>query len=159
MKKLFALCCLAAAASGAWSCSDDYDDTALWQEIEQIKTDIASLNQQVTTLQTAMQDGALITQVTETTEGYKIDFSNNTSIVVKHGTNGTNGTDGAKIGVKEENGVLYWTLDGEFITAPDSQDKIPVTVPQARRVRLALTGIRPYWPSTTRDIGPSTANE
>ncbi|CVI66104.1 hypothetical protein BN3659_00409 [Alistipes sp. CHKCI003] len=127
MKKLFALCCLAAAASGAWSCSDDYDDTALWQEIEQIKTDIASLNQQVTTLQTAMQDGALITQVTETTEGYKIDFSNNTSIVVKHGTNGTNGTDGAKIGVKEENGVLYWTLDGEFITAPDSQDKIPVT--------------------------------
>ena len=146
MKKLFALCCLAAAAFGAWSCSDDYDDTALWQEIEQIKTDIASLNQQVTTLQTAMQDGALITQVTETTEGYKIDFSNNTSIVVKHGTNGT---DGAKIGVKEENGVLYWTLDGEFITAPDSQ---------ARRVRPDLTDIRPCWLSTTRDIGPSTAN-
>ena len=63
MKKLFALCCLAAAAFGAWSCSDDYDDTALWQEIEQIKTDIASLNQQVTTLHPALQDGALITQV------------------------------------------------------------------------------------------------
>lgn len=127
MKKLFALCCLAAAAFGAWSCSDDYDDSALWKEIEQIKTNIAALNQQVTTLQTAMQDGALITKVTATDEGYKIDFNNNTSIVVKHGNNGNNGNDGAKIGVKEENGVLYWTLDGAFITAPDSEDKIPVT--------------------------------
>ncbi len=130
MRKLFALCCLAAAGFGAWSCSDDYDDSALWKEIDQIKTDLAALNQQVATLQTAIQDGALITKVTPTDDGYKIDFSNNTSIVVKHGDKGANGSagkDGAQIGVKEENGVLYWTLDGAFITAPDSEEKIPVT--------------------------------
>lgn len=126
MRRLFTLFSLATLVCGAWSCSDDYDDSALWNEIEQIKTDLAALNQQVKTLQNAIDDGALITKVTPTDEGYKIDFSNNTSIVVKHGNNGMNGKDAAQIGVKEEDGVLYWTLDGRFITVSDSDEKIPV---------------------------------
>lgn len=124
MKKLLPLICLVAAGISAWSCSDDYDDTALWKEIEQIKTDLASLNKQVAALQKAIDDGALVTKVTPTDEGYRIEFSNDTSIDIKHGSNGA---DAAQIGVQEENGVLYWTLDGVFITVPDSGEKVPVT--------------------------------
>lgn len=141
MKRLFTLFCLAAASFGAWSCSDDYDDSAVWKEIDQIKTDLAALNRQVATLQTALDDGALITKVTPTDEGYKIEFSNNTSIAVK---NGTNGDAAAKIGVKEEDGVLYWTLDGQYITVPDSDDKIPVTGENGRTPVLVIDS-EGYW--------------
>lgn len=145
--------CLAAASFGAWSCSEDYDDSAVWKEIDQIKTDLAALNRQVATLQTALDDGALITKVTPTDEGYKIEFSNNTSIAIK---NGSNGADAAKIGVKEEDGVLYWTLNGQYITAPGSENKIPVTGDNGHTPILAIDS-EGFW--TVDDVRITSGGE
>ena len=72
MKKLFALCCLAAAAFGAWSCSDDYDDTALWQEIEQIKRDEED----------ALTDGYPMNRTVEVTEDVLLDGQTGTTQAV-----------------------------------------------------------------------------
>ncbi len=123
MKKLFLLLAAFALAIASQSCSEDYDDTALWNEIEEIKHQIAALNSQVAALQQALADGSVITSVVPTADGWTIAFSGNIApIEVK------NGASGSQIGVREEEGVLYWTLDGEWMVVPDSDpaQKIPV---------------------------------
>lgn len=48
-------------------------------------------------------------------EGYKLVMSDGSEIILKHGTDGKT----PAIGIKEENGVLYWTLDGELMRDAD----------------------------------------
>ena len=48
MKKIFTLLAFAACcAAAAWSCSDEYDDSGLRQEIADIRQEIASMKEQV----------------------------------------------------------------------------------------------------------------
>lgn len=138
---------MAAACCGTWSCSDDFDDSSIWEEIDRIKTDLETLEQQVSSLQTALGNGALITEVTPTTDGYEIRFSDGSKITVKNGRDGATGPDGedaAQIGVREEDGTLYWTLGGEFITAPGTDEKIPVTGADGRTPALGIDD-EGYW--------------
>ena len=110
-------------SASVWSCTDEYDDTAIWQEIDDLKAKIAELNRQMTTLRHALDEGCVITSVEPTAEGFLITFSNGETITVKHGSAGDAGT---QIGVREEDGVLYWTLDDEFLLRPGSGERIPV---------------------------------
>lgn len=137
-------------SASVWSCTDEYDDTAIWQEIDDLKAKIAELNRQMTTLRHALDEGCVITSVEPTAEGYLITFSNGETITVKHGSAGDAGT---QIGVREEDGVLYWTLDDEFLLRPGSGERIPVRggdgAPGDR-------GMRPCWRSMPKAIGPWT---
>ena len=55
MKKIFYFALLGLALSiGMQSCSDDYDDTAIWTEINNLKTQIEKLNSDLTKVQTAV---------------------------------------------------------------------------------------------------------
>ena len=138
MKKLFFWAVIAFAAVFS-ACSDSYDDTELHNELNNLKDRLAKLeawkdqvNQEVAALKAIAEslDGAkFITNVETVAEGYKITFSDGKTVTVKHGDKGEQGEQGEKgntpaIGIAEEDGVYYWTLDGEWLL--DAQgNKVP----------------------------------
>ena len=137
----FAACFL--AASVFTSCQDDYDDTALWDTVNDLEQRLAALeewqnevNHNIQSLYELINTTDYITSVTPYLEGgkevgYTITFLHSDPIVIYHGEKGDKGEDGQagqdgqngytpQIGLtKGEDGNWYWTLDGELMT--DSQ--------------------------------------
>lgn len=75
----------------------------------------------------ALEKHDYIVDVVENEDGYTINFAKGDSITIKNGKDGANGNDGANgadgadgqtpvIGVAEEDGVYYWTVNGEWLT-------------------------------------------
>ena len=150
MRKLFTNILLIVALVLS-SCT--YDDTAVWNKLENHESRISALeelcremNTNISALQSlvdAMQGGDYITSIVPVTKdgntiGYTITFAENDPITIYHGTNGkdgANGTDGQDgadgkdgytpvIGVKQDSdGIYYWTLDGAWLL-DDSGNKI-----------------------------------
>ncbi len=136
MKKLLFGAALLCAALFS-SCGDEYDDTALRNEMEGLKDRIAALEekltQEVNTLKglIAAAEKGLAVGVEETTEGYEVTIGDETFTINhgKDGENGTDGTDGADgtvITVVEVDGVYYWAINGEAteypVTGNDGED-------------------------------------
>ena len=135
MRKLFTLVLLGFAL-GLSACSS-YDDTPLWDKINDHEDRISRLeemcremNTNIASLQTlveAMQNGDYITGVTPITEngetvGYTITFGKGDSITIYNGKDGENGKDGVGsewvpiIGVQQHtDGNYYWTINGEWL--------------------------------------------
>ena len=118
-----------------------YDDTQLWDELRdheariqkleemcsQMNSNIAALKELVSVIET----GDYITDVRMYREngvevGYEITFSKARSIIIYHGSDGKDGADGSAgsggnivmpaIGIKEAaDGVMYWTIGGEWL--------------------------------------------
>mgnify|MGYP000817439614 CR=1 FL=1 len=92
---------------------------ALQRLCNQTNTNLSALQ----TIVTALQNNDWITGVDPLTEngkivGYTIKFAKSNPIVIYNGKDGADGMDGNTpvIGVKEdEDGIYYWTLNGEFI--------------------------------------------
>ena len=130
-----------------------YDDSALWESVNDHETRISKLeklcnemNTNISSLKTiveALQTNDYVTSVTPVTEGgkevgYTITFSKSGSITIYHGKDGADGEDGADgkdgtdgqtpvIGVRQDaDGVYYWTLNDEWLL-DDSGNKIPTT--------------------------------
>ena len=133
---------------GVMACVNScYDDTKLWEELQSQNQRIAALedlcgklNDDVQSLQAivkALQENDYVTGVTPIMEdgkllGYVISFDKNDDIKIYHGLTGEDGEDGKAgedgktpiIGVRaDENGLYYWTLDGEWLL-DDSGSKI-----------------------------------
>lgn len=125
------------------SCYDDTDlknriedvegrVTSLEEQIAEINTDISNLRQLISSL----SNGAVITAVDQTDEGYRITFSDGRTLELRNGTDGKDGKDGKDapvIGVAEETGVYYWTItiDGHTVWLTDAAgNKLPVTGPK-----------------------------
>lgn len=75
----------------------------------------------------ALEKHDYIVDVVENEDGYTINFAKGDSITIKNGKDGANGNDGANgadgadgqtpvIGVAEEDGVYYWSVNGEWLT-------------------------------------------
>lgn len=64
--------------------------------------------------------GTVVVDVEETEEGYRLRFSDGSSILIKHGADGANGRpgkDAPTIGVRmDTDGVYYWTLTTDGVT-------------------------------------------
>lgn len=120
--------CLALSATVALvamvGCS--YDDTSLWNEIENVKDRVETLeeaviktNEDIVALQTivnALQKNVYVVSVTPTADGYTIHFSDGTTAEIKNGKDGANGTNAPVISVKQDtDGNYYWTMDGEWL--------------------------------------------
>lgn len=117
-----------------------YDDSALKtkvDELEQRVTSLESLNSQVQSLKTiveGLQKNISITSVTPVTGGYKIVFSDKTEATIVNGKDGQPGAQGPAgkdgktpvISVKEDGGIYYWAVDGEYLLDADGK-KVPVT--------------------------------
>ena len=84
-----------------------------------------TINGQITSLQnifSALEDNDYVTGVGELADGtgYVINFVKSGAITIKNGVKGETGATGIpgntpNIGVKEDSGVYYWTLDGDYI--------------------------------------------
>ena len=103
-----------------------YDDTNIWNEMEQIKDRIETLeqaviktNEDIVALQTivnALQKSVYVTSVEQSYEGYVIKFSDGTSATITNGKDGANGTNAPIISVKQDaDSNYYWTIDGEWL--------------------------------------------
>ena len=123
MKKII---CFLMAAVGIILTSCEYDDTNLWNEIEDVKNRVTALeetvkktNNDISALQTiveALQKMVYVTSVQTTADGYVINFSDGTTATITNGKDGANGTNAPIISVKlDDDGNYYWTLDGEWL--------------------------------------------
>lgn len=133
MKKLLTLFAAIAMLFVASCGGDDYDDTALRNELTDLANRVAKLEQlcqqmntNISSLQTivnALQQNDFITAVVPVTQGgkvigYTITFSRSGAITIYHGSDGADGKDGStpQISVKQDSdGIYYWTLNGEWL--------------------------------------------
>ena len=121
------------------SCQDDYDDTALWDAVNDHEKRLAALeewqeqvNQNIQSLHQLINTTDYITSVTPLVEGgqevgYTITFLHSDPINIYHGKQGDEGDKGEdgdkgddghtpQIGLtKGTDGNWYWTLDGELM--------------------------------------------
>ena len=105
MKRLFYFLAAAAMLVG---CSDEYDDSALKGEIDELKDKVTNLEQQINALKQealkinddiaamkAIADGIAITKVTENADGgYTVNFSDGKSFTIANGQKGDQGQTG-----------------------------------------------------------------
>ncbi len=111
-----------------------YDDSELWEQVNQNTARIAALeawqaetNTNIQALQTLLSTTDYITAVTPVVQdgvevGYTISFLNTPSITIYHGAKGDKGDTGdtPQIGAAQaEDGNWYWTLNGEPLTDAD----------------------------------------
>lgn len=119
----------------AVSC-DSFDDSAIWDELQDHKERIEKLeemcnqlNANVSALQTildALQQKDYVTDITRIMEdgveiGYSITFARKGTVTIYHGSDGNT----PQIGIrKASDGEYYWTSDGEWMT-DENGEKIP----------------------------------
>ena len=105
----------------------------LEQKVSALESKVNQNVNSINALVDAAKKAVTITKVETLTDGYKIYFSDGTISTISNGVNGTDGKDGVDgkdavapvIGIKEEEGVYYWTIDGEFVL--NNGQKVPVT--------------------------------
>ena len=121
----------------AAACADDYDDSALWNKVNDHEERIAALekwqeqtNQSIAAMQELLNTTDMITGISAVTEdgetvGYTITFLHSNPITIYNGAKGADGEDGAdgqtpQIGLAQAaDGNWYWTLNGETLTDAD----------------------------------------
>lgn len=120
-------------------CSDDYDDSKLWDSVNGLENRVAKLeelckqmNTNISSLQeivTALQKNESIKSVATLSDGsgYLITFSSGKTITIYHGKNGVDGEDGKDgengkdaitpvISVKKDaDGIYYWTVNNDWL--------------------------------------------
>ena len=122
------------------SCTDDYNDSELRNDIENLEDRVTTLEkwqksvngniQSLQNLVAALEDKDYVTGVTplEDGTGYVITFLKSGNITIKHGEKGEQGNKGDTpvVSVKQDaDGKYYWTINGEWLL--DNGNKIPVT--------------------------------
>ena len=144
IRKVWIVCSMVCACMfGLSSCGDDYDDSELRSDIENLEGRITALeewqksvNTDIRSLQSlvaALEDKDYVTAVTplEDGTGYVISFLKSGNVTIKHGERGEQGEKGEDgttpvISVKQDSdGKHYWTVNGEWLL--DNGNKMPVT--------------------------------
>ena len=133
-KRTFMQTLAAALMLLAAACADDYDDSALWDKVNDHEERLAALekwqeqtNQSIAAMQELLNTTDMITGVSAVSEGgqtvgYTITFLHSDPITIYNGAKGEDGADGAdgqtpQIGLAQaEDGNWYWTLNGELLT-------------------------------------------
>lgn len=115
---------------------DKFDDTALWNainentaKIQSLQTQVDNLNRRADELKAlidAVDKKESVKEISELSDGtgYTIIFTSGRSIVIHHGINGKDGNDGKDgengstpvISVRQDtDGIWYWTLNGDWL--------------------------------------------
>ncbi|MBP3528478.1 MAG: hypothetical protein J6K02_07400 [Alistipes sp.] len=120
MKKILSVFCIATLLFA--SCSDEYEDSKLWQNVNDLKDRIASLEKTVQTMNSdigsiqsivdAINARDYIVKIEELADksGYTITFAKGNTITIKHGKDGIDGKDSHIIGIDIYEGIYYWTI-------------------------------------------------
>ena len=131
------------------------DIAELQKNVKDLQDAVSKINSNIEGLQSivkALQENVYVKAVTDVKNsageiiGYTIEFTDNSKITIYHGEKGEQGDQGEQgeqgkqgekgekgedgstpvIGVKESGGILYWTINGEFLVDANNQP-IPVT--------------------------------
>lgn len=125
MKKVF-LTLLAAASLCA--CTGDLEDRVdtLEAKVSALESKVNENVSSIAKLAEAAAKAVTIESVTQNEDktSYTIKFSDGTTSVLNNGKDGKDAV-APVVGVKEVDGVLYWTVNGEFLT--NNGAKVPVT--------------------------------
>ncbi len=108
-----------------------------WKAFETLQTSVNMLNTNLSALQSiveALQNNDYVSSVAPLTEngkviGYTIYFTKSNPVVIYHGIDGNDGNDGHTpvIGInKDEDGIYYWTIDGEWLRDAEG-NRVPAT--------------------------------
>ena len=176
IRKVWIACSMVCACMfGLSSCGDDYDDSELRGDIENLEGRITALEewqksvntdiQSLQSLVAALEDKDYVTAVTplEDGTGYVISFLKSGNVTIKHGERGEQGEKGEDgttpvISMKlDTDGKYYWTVNGEWLL--DNGNKIPVTGEKGDKGDTGSNGLTPYigdngnWWIGTTDIG------
>ena len=176
IRKVWIACSMVCACMfGLSSCGDDYDDSELRGDIENLESRITALeewqksvNTDIRSLQSlvkALEDKDYVTAVTplEDGTGYVISFLKSGNVTIKNGEQGEKGEDGTTpvISVKQDSdGKHYWTVNGEWLL--DNGNKMPVTGEKGDKGDNGVSGsdgLTPYigdngnWWIGTSDTG------
>ena len=120
MKKILSVFCIATFLFA--SCSDEYDDSKLWQNVNDLKDRIAKLEETVQTMNSeigsiqsivdAVNERDYIVKIEELADksGYSITFAKGNTITIKHGKDGNDGKNAPIIGIDLYEGIYYWTI-------------------------------------------------
>ena len=118
---------------------DKYDDSALQNRmntlegrVTELEAKVNSINADIASLQAlvkALQENITVDVISKTKDGYDITFSDGVTVSISNGEKG----DTPHIGVKAEDNVFYWTVDGEWLLDGEGE-RVIVTgaVPQVK---------------------------
>lgn len=157
-----------AVASVCCACGDLKDRVdVLEQKVSALESKVNQNVNSINELVEAAKKAVTITKVETLTDGYKIYFSDGTISTISNGVNGTDGKDGVDgkdavapvIGIKEEEGVYYWTIDGEFVL--NNGQKVPVTGKDGLTPQFKIQDSKWYvsFDGNTWDAVPVTGTE
>lgn len=96
------------AAVSLCACTKELESRvdALEKRVDELEAKVNENASSISALVEAASKAVTITNVETLEDGYRIYFSDGTDAKL---------TDGVEVGIKEEDGVYYWTFDGEFI--------------------------------------------
>ena len=93
------------ASAGTFTSCKDYDD-----DINNLQSQITANADAIKALQSKVDAGKWVTEVSAITNGFKVTFSDGQSFEVVNGADGAAGADGTQITIGEDG---YWYFDGE----------------------------------------------
>lgn len=136
MKRFFFFAALCVSAIALASC--EFDDSDLWQKVDEMQQQIDTNTEDIATL-TALVDalnrGKVITNVEQTEDGYTLTFSDGSTVSLRHGEKGDKGDKGDKgedgtsgdsifESIEETDTEVIITLtDGRVIVLPKKTDE------------------------------------
>lgn len=156
MKKLFTLL---TAIFAVFVSSCTYDDTALVEDLNNLRNEVENLKDQVDEQQTllnALANQLTIISIEATSEGYIITFSDNSTITINHGKDGANGKDGADgkdssiINIEwDEDSVSFTLSDGTILVIPLESIETAPEIPNNPTVSVEAVdlGLSVKWAS------------
>jgi hypothetical protein len=149
------------------SCTDDYDDSAAWKDIDGIYKDLDQLKEKLNSLQlqanalSQIVKGGAITSVTEAANGgYVISYKGSDNVEHSFTIATTDQMVSSPIiGIQEEAGTYYWTTTTKGQTTfllDTNKQKIPVSgsAPQIRVDENGYWFIK--WPATRENTNKNT---
>ena len=119
-KRFFMILVFAIVAFGFTSC--EYDDGDLWNKVNSLEQQVNANSEDIATLSAlvdALNKGKVITSSEQTEDGYKLTFSDGSSVNVRNGEDG----DSFFRSVEEVDGVVVITMaDGRVIKIPTTYE-------------------------------------
>ena len=126
-----------------------YDDSAIWNEFNDLKEDVAQNRadlEALSALVDALNAGKVITNTTYTDEGVVLTFNDGSSVLIKNGADGKDGVDGApgkdgvdgvdgtpgKDGQDGKDGKDGKDGDSMFESIEETEDEVIITLTDGR---------------------------
>ena len=119
-RKIFVMLALALSAVAFTSC--EYDDGDLWNKVNSLEEQVNANSEDIATLSAlveALNKGKVITSSEQTEDGYKLTFSDGSSVTLYNGKDG----DSFFVSVEEIDGMVIITMaDGRVIKLPTTYE-------------------------------------